>query len=48
MNTPPILDSTLTCPHCGHAKTERMPTHACLWFYECVACHAVLKPKPGD
>jgi hypothetical protein len=21
-----ILDSTLTCPHCGHAETETMPT----------------------
>ena len=48
MNQPLILDSTLTCPHCGHARTERMPTDACQWFYECVACHAVLRPKPGD
>jgi hypothetical protein len=40
--------STLTCPHCGHAKTEPMPTDACQWFYECGQCHAVLKPKPGD
>ncbi|TBR72129.1 MAG: hypothetical protein EPN64_18845 [Burkholderiaceae bacterium] len=43
-----VLDSTLTCPHCGHVKTERMPTDACQWFYECQHCHAVLKPKPGD
>ena len=42
------LDSTLTCPQCGHAKTETMPTDACQWFYECEQCHAVLKPKPGD
>ena len=25
-----------------------MPTDACLYFHECVACHAVLRPKPGD
>ncbi|WP_434088445.1 GDCCVxC domain-containing (seleno)protein, partial [Acinetobacter baumannii] len=25
-----------------------MPTNACQWFYECGACHAVLKPLPGD
>lgn len=25
-----------------------MPTDACQWFYECEACHALLKPKPGD
>ena len=43
-----ILDSTLTCPHCGHVKTERMPTDACQWFYECENCHTVLKPKAGD
>ncbi|PKO47113.1 MAG: hypothetical protein CVU29_04090 [Betaproteobacteria bacterium HGW-Betaproteobacteria-22] len=43
-----ILDATLTCPHCKHAKTERMPTDACLWFYECENCHSLLKPKPGD
>jgi hypothetical protein len=23
-----ILDSTLTCPYCGHAETEIMPTDA--------------------
>ena len=40
--------STLTCPECGHAKTETMPTDACQWFYECEMCHIVLRPKPGD
>lgn len=44
----PVLDSTLTCPVCGHIKSERMPTDACQWFYECEGCHTVLKPKPGD
>ena len=43
-----IAESTLTCPECGHAKTETMPTAACQWFYECEQCHVVLKPKPGD
>jgi hypothetical protein len=42
------LNSTLTCPQCGHAKSETMPTDACQWFYECEQCHAVLKPQPGD
>ncbi len=40
--------STLTCPACGFAKTETMPTDACQWFYECTQCHTLLKPKPGD
>lgn len=43
-----ILESTLTCPSCGYAKTEIMPTDACQWFYECPQCHTVLKPKAGD
>lgn len=45
---PPILRSTITCPHCGHAAEETMPTNACLFFYDCPACHARLKPQPGD
>ncbi len=43
-----ILESVLSCPHCGHAQQETMPTDACLFFYECPACHALLRPKPGD
>jgi hypothetical protein len=42
------LESTLACPACGHRKTETMPTDACQWFYECEACHTLLKPLPGD
>lgn len=48
MTAKPILQSTLTCPHCGHVKTETMPTDACQWFYECDGCHALLKPLSGD
>jgi len=43
-----VMETTLTCPVCGHVKTETMPTDACQWYYECEACHTVLKPKPGD
>ena len=43
-----IPDSTITCPECGHAKTETMPTDACQWFYECENCGVLLKPEPGD
>lgn len=42
------LESVLTCPHCGHARRETMPTDACTFFYECERCHAMLRPKPGD
>ena len=43
-----VLESTITCPECGHSKVEVMPTDACQWFYECEQCHAVLRPKAGD
>jgi len=43
-----ILRSTLTCPECGHARTETMPTDACLYFYVCTGCGTRLRPKRGD
>lgn len=43
-----ILESTLTCPVCGHRTTESMPQDACQWYYECERCNSLLKPKPGD
>ena len=29
------LNSTLTCPQCGHQSLETMPTDACQFFYDC-------------
>jgi hypothetical protein len=43
---PVILKSTITCPHCGTAKTEAMPTDACQFFYDCAGCGALLRPNP--
>lgn len=40
--------SDITCPQCGHQKTEVMPENACLFFYECENCKTILKPKEGD
>lgn len=40
--------STITCPRCGHQKTEKMPSDACQFFYDCEGCGAVLRPEPGD
>lgn len=42
------LISTLTCPECGHASKEIMPTDACQFFHECAACHAVSRPAERD
>ncbi|MCW8904128.1 GDCCVxC domain-containing (seleno)protein [Sedimenticola sp.] len=41
-------ESVITCPACGHRKTERMPTDACQWFYECEGCRRLLRPLPED
>lgn len=40
--------SRLTCPQCGHEAVETMPTNACQYFYDCLGCGALLRPKPGD
>lgn len=44
----PVLKSTITCPECGFTKEETMPTDACLYFYECTNCKALLRPESGD
>lgn len=42
------IESIITCPACGFSRTERMPTNACVWCWECPACGALTRPKPGD
>jgi hypothetical protein len=42
------LISVITCPECGHRKSETMPTDSCQYFYECEGCAAVIRPKHGD
>jgi hypothetical protein len=48
VGTRPVLQSIITCPQCGHRTEEKMPPDACLYFYDCPACGAKLKPKLGD
>ena len=43
-----IVTSTLTCPQCGAKSTETMPVNACIFFYDCPGCSALLQPRPGD
>ena len=43
-----ILESELTCPHCGHKAREEMPLNACQYYYTCAGCGTRLTPKPGD
>lgn len=42
------LQSTITCPECGHSEPETMPTEFCQFYYECKGCGALLRPNPGD
>lgn len=42
------LNSTITCPNCGHRKTEIMPADSCEFFYQCENCRTVLRPRQGD
>lgn len=44
----PVLDATITCPLCGFAKVESMPTNACVHFYKCEGCGRLLQPRVGD
>jgi len=41
----PILESVIKCPECGFEKQEIMPTDACIYFYQCTHCQALLKPN---
>jgi hypothetical protein len=43
-----VLDSSLTCPKCGHVERETMPLDACQFFYQCKNCGVLLRPEPGD
>ncbi|MGL4287398.1 MAG: GDCCVxC domain-containing (seleno)protein [Phreatobacter sp.] len=45
---PAVLESMITCPDCGFAKVEIMPTNACQYFYDCAGCGKILRPKAGD
>lgn len=48
MSSDITLESTITCPSCGHSELEIMPTDACQWFYDCKACGVLLKPTGSD
>lgn len=40
--------SEITCPECGHKKTEVLPTDVCTIKYTCEQCNAELTPKGDD
>ena len=43
-----VLQSTITCPVCGHAEGEIMSTDSCQFYYDCKACGELLRPLAGD
>lgn len=38
----------ITCPYCGHKKTEILPTDVCQIKYECENCSKILMPEGDD
>jgi hypothetical protein len=42
------MTSEITCPKCGHKKTETMPMDICLLKYTCEKCNTELLAKEGD
>jgi hypothetical protein len=48
MTSAVMTTSTITCPLCGYRTVETMPVNACQFFYDCLGCGAVLRPKAGD
>lgn len=38
----------ISCPECGAGSEEPTPEDSCLFFYDCPACGALLRPEPGD
>lgn len=43
-----VTRATITCPECGTASVEDMPTNACRVFYGCANCGVTLRPLEGD
>jgi len=43
-----VTRATITCPECGTASVEDMPTNACRVFYRCANCGVTLRPLEGD
>ena len=40
--------AVLVCPKCGKKQKVEMPIDACQYFYKCIHCGEMLRPKTGD
>jgi hypothetical protein len=43
-----MIFESITCPHCGTAKSETMPIDTCQFFYTRTGCGTMLRPKASD
>lgn len=42
------MKAPITCPNCHYCAVEDIPSESCLFFYRCLGCNEILRPKPGD
>lgn len=47
-NAAVTLESTVTCPKCGHEEKLTMKTNSCRFFHKCSGCSETIKAKEGD
>jgi hypothetical protein len=40
--------SVLQCPFCLRKMLLEMPVTACQYFFKCVYCHELIRPRKGD
>jgi len=43
-----VTQAEIRGPHCGVEAVETMPLDACVYFWDCPACEAVVRPLAGD
>lgn len=48
MSSEITLRGNVTCPECGYRQEAEMPVNACQFFYRCVGCGTLLRPKEGE
>lgn len=42
------MSSDICCPHCGKRSLDRMLRDASVYFYRCLSCNVIFKPRTGD
>ncbi len=46
--TLPLLQSTLTCPHCGRRRVDNRPEQSWVIAYQCAGCDVLMQPAESD